>query len=101
MPTGSYRSRTTILSLDTVDVRFPTSRDLDGSDAMNPDPDYSAAYVRLVTSDPALIGHGFVFTIGRGNEVETAAIMALSHLVVGQSVESIVNDLGRFARTLN
>jgi len=67
---------------------------------MNPDPDYSAAYVRLVTSDENLTGHGFVFTIGRGNEIQTAAIRALSHLVIGRSVESVVTDLGGFGRTL-
>ncbi|MET3804220.1 L-fuconate dehydratase [Nakamurella sp. UYEF19] len=90
----------TILALDTFDVRFPTSRDLDGSDAMNPDPDYSAAYVRLVTSDPQLTGHGFVFTIGRGNDVQTAAIAALSYLVVGRDVQDVVDDLGGFSRSL-
>ena len=90
----------TVIALDTVDVRFPTSRQLDGSDAMNPDPDYSAAYVRLVTSDESLVGHGFVFTIGRGNDVQTTAIRALTHLVVGRHVDEIVADLGAFAQTL-
>ena len=89
-----------VLALDALDVRFPTSRHLDGSDAMNPDPDYSVAYVRLVTSDPALTGHGFVFTIGRGNDVATAALRALEFLVVGRDVAGIVADLGSFARTL-
>ena len=59
------------------DLRFPTSDLLDGSDAMNPDPDYSAAYVVLTTDDPALTGHGMTFTIGRGNEVCCAAIEAM------------------------
>ena len=64
-----------ITALETYDVRFPTSRELDGSDAMNPDPDYSAAYVVLRTDDASgLCGHGFVFTIGRGNDVQTAAL---------------------------
>lgn len=90
----------TIIALDTSDVRFPTSRDLDGSDAMNLDPDYSAAYVRLITSVPSLAGHGFVFTIGRGNDVQTAAIRALSYLVVGADVQTVVDDLGAFARSL-
>jgi L-fuconate dehydratase len=90
-----------ITTLETHDIRFPTSRELDGSDAMNPDPDYSAAYVVLRTNDPSgLCGHGFVFTIGRGNEVETAALRALSHLVVGRDVADILNDLGAFARSL-
>jgi L-fuconate dehydratase len=90
-----------ITALDTYDVRFPTSRELDGSDAMNPDPDYSAAYVELRTNDPTgLRGYGFVFTIGRGNDVQTAAIDALRHHVVGCRVDRILNDLGAFARTL-
>ncbi|BEL04649.1 mandelate racemase [Actinoplanes sichuanensis] len=81
--------------MDTFDVRFPTSLELDGSDAMNPDPDYSAAYVVLHT-DSGLEGHGFTFTIGRGNEVCRAAIEALAPLVVGRPVD----DLGEFARRL-
>ncbi|KAF1711570.1 L-fuconate dehydratase [Pseudoxanthomonas sacheonensis] len=88
-------------AIDTYDVRFPTSRELDGSDAMNPDPDYSAAYLILRTDDPdGLAGHGLVFTIGRGNDVQTAAISALSHLVVGRDVDAVLDDLGSFARTL-
>ena len=59
------------------DIRFPTSQSLDGSDAMNPDPDYSAAYVILQTDNPALEGHGLTFTIGRGNEICCAAIQAM------------------------
>jgi L-fuconate dehydratase len=90
-----------ITSLDTFDVRFETSRELDGSDAMNPDPDYSAAYVQLRTNDSTgLCGHGFVFTIGRGNDVQTAALAALRHLVVGLQVDDVVSDLGAFARRL-
>ena len=90
-----------ITSLETYDIRFPTSRELDGSDAMNPDPDYSASYVILRTNDATgLSGHGFVFTIGRGNEVQTAACAALSYLVVGRNVNDVVSDLGSFARTL-
>ena len=88
-------------AIDTYDVRFPTSRELDGSDAMNPDPDYSAAYLILRTDDPdGLAGHGLVFTIGRGNDVQTAAISALSHLVLGQDVDAVLDDLGAFARSL-
>ena len=90
-----------ITALETFDVRFPTSRHLDGSDAMNPDPDYSAAYVVLRTDHASgLAGHGFVFTIGRGNDVQTAALEALSHLVVGQDVDLVLDDLGAFAQTL-
>lgn len=92
---------TIISSLETYDIRFPTSRDLDGSDAMNGDPDYSASYVILRTDDPSgLCGYGFVFTIGRGNEVQTGACAALRHLVVGRDVDEVVTDLGAFARTL-
>jgi L-fuconate dehydratase len=89
------------LSVDTYDVRFPTSRELDGSDAMNPDPDYSAAYVVLRTdAEDGLEGHGFAFTIGRGNDVETAAIEALRPYLVGRSVEKVLADLGGFWKEL-
>ena len=91
---------TKITALDAYDVRFPTSRQLAGSDAMNPDPDYSAAYLVLRTSDDDVQGHGLVFTIGRGNDVQTAAITALEYLVVGREVDGLVNDLGGFARAL-
>jgi L-fuconate dehydratase len=90
-----------ITALETYDIRFPTSRERDGSDAMNPDPDYSAAYVVLRTDDTSgLWGHGFVFTIGRGNDVQTAACAALHHLVVGRKVIDVVSDLGAFGRSL-
>lgn len=90
-----------ITALETHDVRFPTSLALDGSDAMNPDPDYSAAYVVLRTDSPdGLGGHGLVFTIGRGNDVQTAALAALAPMVIGQSVEATIADLGSFARRL-
>jgi L-fuconate dehydratase len=92
---------TVITALETYDIRFPTSREKDGSDAMNPDPDYSAAYVVLRTDDPSgLTGQCFVFTIGRGNDVQTAACAALHHLVVGRKVVDVVSDLGAFARSL-
>lgn len=85
----------TIIAVETSDVRFPTSRDLDGSDAMNPDPDYSAAYLRVVTdSGDGHEGHGFVFTIGRGNDVETAAIKALTPYLMGRNVEELLADMG-------
>ena len=90
-----------ILALETHDIRFRTSEDFHGSDAMNPDPDYSAAYVLLRTDEPGgQAGHGFAFTIGRGNEVQTVACSALHHLVVGRDVDEIVSDLGGFARAL-
>jgi L-fuconate dehydratase len=84
-----------IVKAVTYDVRFPTSRSGAGSDAMNPDPDYSAAYVVLETDDPGgLSGHGLTFTIGRGTEICVAAIDALSAHVVGATVEDLVADLG-------
>jgi L-fuconate dehydratase len=91
----------TITELAVVDIRFPTSRTLDGSDAMNPDPDYSAAYVVLGTdAGDGLEGHGLTFTIGRGTEVVVAAVDALRPLVVGRSVEALEGDLGGFWRDL-
>jgi L-fuconate dehydratase len=90
-----------IVGLDAHDVRFPTSRWLDGSDAMHTDPDYSAAYVVLRTdSDDGLQGHGLTFTSGRGNEVCVAGIRALEPFVVGRTLEAIVADLGGFWRSL-
>ncbi len=89
-----------VVALDCFDVRFPTSLDLDGSDAMNPDPDYSAAYAVLRTDRDGLSGHGLCFTIGRGNDVVVAAIDALRPYVIGRSVAGIVGDLGTFSRDL-
>jgi L-fuconate dehydratase len=89
------------VSLETYDVRFPTSHQLDGSDAMNPDPDYSAAYVVLRTDAvDGHEGHGFAFTIGRGNEVQEAAIGALRPYVVGRLVKDVLDDLGTAWREL-
>jgi len=85
-----------ITGVEVKDVRFPTSKSLDGSDAMNPDPDYSAAYVILKTNNPDLEGHGLTFTIGRGNELCAAAINALSHLVVGKELEDIKANPAKF-----
>ncbi|MGH6747642.1 L-fuconate dehydratase [Novosphingobium sp.] len=87
-----------ITALRTADIRFPTSLALDGSDAMNPDPDYSAAYVILETDDLDIEGHGLTFTIGRGNEICVAAIEALRPLVVGLELDWIRDDPGRFWR---
>jgi L-fuconate dehydratase len=89
---------TKIISLETLDLRFPTSQSLDGSDAMNPDPDYSAAYVILGTDEGGLEGHGLTFTIGRGNDVCCAAIEAMRHLVVGLDLAWIKENPGRFWR---
>ena len=90
---------TKITGLRTIDVRFPTSDSLDGSDAMNPDPDYSAAYVILET-DGSHEGHGLTFTIGRGNEICVVAIEALKPLVVGLDMSWVAEDMGRFWRHL-
>ncbi|MFJ6393299.1 enolase C-terminal domain-like protein [Streptomyces sp. NPDC091972] len=88
-----------ISAVEAVDVRFPTSLHLDGSDAMNPEPDYSAAYVTVRTSGGDE-GHGLAFTVGRGNDVEVAAVRALAPLVVGLPVEEVLGDLGAFSRRL-
>src|SRR5690242_6978801 len=88
-------------SFRTHDVRFPTSRFLDGSDAMNPDPDYSAAYLVIGTdAGDGLEGHGFTFTIGRGNDVQVAATNALAGHVLDLDVESALADMGATARSL-
>nr|WP_321984315.1 L-fuconate dehydratase [uncultured Lichenicoccus sp.] len=89
---------TRITGLRSLDIRFPTSRGLDGSDAMNPDPDYSAAYVILQTDDPALEGHGLTFTIGRGNEICCRAIEALASRVIGLDLDWIRDNPARFWR---
>lgn len=91
------KKQTIITEVHVKDVRFPTSKTMDGSDAMNPDPDYSAAYVILKTDHPNNIeGHGLTFTIGRGNELCVAAIEALKPLVLGKSLESFTKDMGAF-----
>ncbi|MGO4333985.1 L-fuconate dehydratase [Labrys sp. KB_33_2] len=89
---------TIITGMQVLDLRFPTSQHLDGSDAMNPDPDYSAAYVILETDTGGLAGHGLTFTIGRGNEICCAAIEALRHLVVGLDMDVVTKDMGAFWR---
>jgi len=91
---------TTITGLRTIDLRFPTSAGLDGSDAMNPDPDYSAAYVVLETDTDGLEGHGLTFTIGRGNDICVAAIEAMRHLVIGLDLDWIIENPGRMWRHL-
>jgi len=91
---------TRLTALRVEDIRFPTSEQLDGSDAMNPDPDYSAAYVIIETDNAAISGHGLTFTIGRGNEICCAAIRALEHLIVGRQLESITADMGQFWRDI-
>lgn len=91
----------TITQIEAYDIRFPTSRTLDGSDAMNRDPDYSAAYVILHTDSPqGLSGHGLTFTIGRGNEVCVAAIYALAPLLLGKTLDSLTTNMGAFWRMI-
>ena len=89
----------TIVAMDVFDIRFPTSDHQDGSDAMNADPDYSAAYV-VVRTDAGddLEGHGLTFTIGRGNELCVAAANSLRSLLVGRSLAGITSDMGAFWR---
>ncbi|MBM7831040.1 L-fuconate dehydratase [Agromyces cerinus] len=92
---------TAIIAVDTHDIRFPTSLALDGSDAMNPDPDYSAAYLVIRTdAEDGLEGHAFVFTIGRGNDVEVAALETLRGHLVGRDVEELLGDMGATSRML-
>ncbi|MGV2113526.1 L-fuconate dehydratase [Agrobacterium salinitolerans] len=91
---------TKITDLRVVDLRFPTSQSLDGSDAMNPDPDYSAAYVILDTDEPGLKGHGLTFTIGRGNDICCMAIEAMRHLVVGTDLATVTENPGKYWRHL-
>jgi L-fuconate dehydratase len=90
----------TITQVRAFDIRFPTSRFLDGSDAMNPDPDYSAAYCILETSDGGPEGHGLTFTLGRGTEICVLAIESLAPKLVGRSLDGIAGDLGGFWRSL-
>ena len=91
----------TIIAMDVLDVRFPTSEHQDGSDAMFPDPDYSAAYVVLRTdAGDSVEGHGLTFTIGRGNELCVAAAEALRPLVIGLTLDDITADMGAFWRRM-
>src|ERR1043166_6991981 len=104
MLTSGYGERAAMarfVSLAPADVRFPTSRDLDGSDAMNPQPDYSAAYL-VVSTDAAdgLEGHGCTFATGRGNEVQYAALRSLAPWLVGRDVDDVLDNLGPFGREL-
>ncbi len=88
-----------ITEIVTKDIRFPTSKSLDGSDAMNADPDYSAAYVILKT-DSELEGHGLTFTIGRGNDICVKAIDALKPFVLGKNLDELTSDMAQFWRDL-
>ncbi|HEY6786792.1 MAG TPA: enolase C-terminal domain-like protein [Trebonia sp.] len=97
---ASGRAGTRIVALDCYDVRFPTSLEHDGSDAMNLDPDYSAAYAVLRTDADDLQGNALCFTIGRGNDIVVAAIEALRPYIVGRPVAEITDGLGRFSAEL-
>ncbi|WP_026925187.1 enolase C-terminal domain-like protein, partial [Glycomyces arizonensis] len=88
----------TIVAAEAHDLRFPTSLSMDGSDAMNGDGDYSAAYIVLRTDDPELSGYGFTFTIGRGNDIVTAAALQRATHLVARDVETIVSDPGALYR---
>uniref|UniRef100_A0A671RG13 Mandelate racemase/muconate lactonizing enzyme C-terminal domain-containing protein n=1 Tax=Sinocyclocheilus anshuiensis TaxID=1608454 RepID=A0A671RG13_9TELE len=91
-----------ITHLTVRDVRFPTSLEQHGSDAMHTDPDYSVAYVVLETdSDAALKGYGLTFTVGRGTEIVVCAVKALSTLVVGKTLKEIISDFRGFYRLLS
>ena len=81
------------------DIRFPTSVALDGSDAMNPDPDYSAAYVTLKTNS-SHCGNGLTFTIGRGNELCVAAVHAMKYMLINRDFAEITQNMGQFWRSL-
>ncbi|MDE0131006.1 MAG: fuconate dehydratase [bacterium] len=89
-----------ITAASVTDLRFPTNRTLAGSDAMNPDPDYSAAYLELSTSDPDLTGCGFVFTIGRGNDIQAAAVTAVADRLVGRNLDGLLEDPSALNREL-
>ena len=88
-----------IIRLDTTDLRFPTSESLDGSDAKNKDPDYSAAYIEMET-ESGLVGNGLIFTIGRGNDICCHAVESMRHLVLGKDFDEIHADVGAFYRYL-
>ncbi|OAE03068.1 L-fuconate dehydratase [Arthrobacter sp. OY3WO11] len=88
-----------ITSIHTQDVRFPTSLELDGSDAVNVDPDYSAAYV-VIRTDAGDEGHGFVFSCGRGNEIITHAIDSYAALLRGRDIDELIYDLGNASKRL-
>ncbi|KYQ93040.1 hypothetical protein DLAC_05649 [Tieghemostelium lacteum] len=89
-----------IQSLDVFDIRFPTSKEFIGSDAMHTNPDYSCAYVVLKTNCQGLEGHGLTFTLGKGTEVIVSSIEAQRELVIGKSLGEIFKDFPKFLRLL-
>jgi L-fuconate dehydratase len=92
-------SNVQIMSVRVVDLRFPTSRESIGSDAVNKDPDYSAAYC-ILSTDSAVEGHGLTFTLGRGTELCVMAIEYLARFVTGRTLRSITGDFVAFTRQL-
>ncbi|MFM7451694.1 MAG: enolase C-terminal domain-like protein [Actinomycetota bacterium] len=92
---------TKIIATESFDVRFPTSKMLDGSDAMNQDPDYSAAYLRVKTDNPNIYGDSLVFTIGRGNDLQITAMNMLAEKVHRLNVEDAFSNIGEIARDLS
>src|SRR5712691_846969 len=100
-PRAGRQPVTKIVGFETHDIRFPTSANLDGSDAMNPAPDYSAAYLVVRTDGPdGLAGHAHVFTIGRGNDIQLGAVRALEPFLAGRDVDDVLGDLGGLSREL-
>lgn len=90
-----------IIDLTVRDIRFPTSRTREGSDAKTPDPDYSAAYLVLHTDHPRnLEGHGLTFTLGRGNDLCVEGIKSLRHLIIGRTLGGITKNMGIFTRQI-
>ena len=95
-PVGEKKKKApTITNVRSLDIRFPTSRTFDGSDAMNSEPDYSAAYT-IIDTDDNLEGHGLTFTIGRGNDICCEVIEMLGELIVGKSLKELTSDLAAF-----
>jgi L-fuconate dehydratase len=89
----------TITRVEVLDLRFPTSRESIGSDAVNKNPDYSAAYCVLHT-DSDLNGYGLTFTLGRGNELCVGAAKYLARFVEGRRLSALTDDLRTFSRQL-
>jgi L-fuconate dehydratase len=90
-----------ITGFETHDVRFPTSRQLDGSDAMNQSPDYSSAYLIVRTDSPeGLAGYSYVFTIGRGNDIQLKAVQDLEPFLAGRELDAVLADLGGLSRQM-
>ena len=92
-------SRQKIVKFEVLDVRYPTSKTLDGSDSVHTDPDYSVAYVTLTTSE-GVAGHGITFTLGNGTDVVVKAIELLRPKVLDKSLHDIFTNYRAFYRSL-